>query len=146
MRLTNRVVIVTGGGSGIGRAIARRYAAEGASAVVADVDPTGGRETVAQIEQAGGKAILVDMDVTRTADTRRMAAIAFDTFGRLDVLVNNAATGGGDDILASEEAEWDRVLAIVLKSVFLCTRAVLPHMLEQRRGAIVRSGRSRGRC
>ena len=137
MRLPDRVAIVTGAGSGIGRAIARRVAEEGAAVVVADRDASGASETAAQIEQAGGRALLVEMDVTRSLDARRMAEAARTTFGRVDILVNNAATGGGDDILATEEAEWDRVVGVVLKSVYLCTRAVLPGMLEQGRGAIV---------
>jgi NAD(P)-dependent dehydrogenase (short-subunit alcohol dehydrogenase family) len=137
VRLADRVAIVTGAGSGIGRAIAGRCSAEGAAVVVADRDPRGGSETVARIEQAGGRAVLVEMDVTRSLDAARMTEVALATYGRVDILVNNAATGGGDDILATDEAEWDRVVGVVLKSVYLCTRAVLPGMLEQGRGAIV---------
>jgi 3-oxoacyl-[acyl-carrier protein] reductase len=129
--------VVTGAGSGIGRAIALRYAAEGAAVVVADVQPAGGRQTVDQIQQAGGRALFVGMDVSRLADGQRLAQQALAAFGRIDVLVNNAAIGGGDDVLATDEATWDRVIAVVLKGVFVCTRAVLPPMLDQRRGAIV---------
>src|SRR5438876_6685240 len=137
MRLRERVAIVTGGGSGIGRAIATRAAREGATVVVADIVADSGRETVAEIEQMGEQALFVEADVSSAADTRRLADAVLAAYGRIDVLVNNAAVGGGDDILATDEATWDRVLAVVLKSVFLCTRAVLPSMLEQRRGAIV---------
>jgi NAD(P)-dependent dehydrogenase (short-subunit alcohol dehydrogenase family) len=137
MRLTDRVAVVTGAGSGIGRAIALRAASEGAAVVVGDLDPGGGRETVDQIVQKARRAVSVEMDVTRAADVQRLVDTALSAHGRIDVLVNNAAIGGGDDILATDEATWDRIVAVVLKSVFLCTRAVLPHMIEQRRGSIV---------
>jgi NAD(P)-dependent dehydrogenase (short-subunit alcohol dehydrogenase family) len=137
MRLTDRVAVVTGAGSGIGRAIALRAASEGAAVVVADLDLAGGRETVDQIVQQAGRAVSVQMDVTRAADVQHLVETALSAHGRIDVLVNNAAIGGGDDILATDEATWDRIVAVVLKSVFLCTRAVLPRMIEQRRGSIV---------
>jgi NAD(P)-dependent dehydrogenase (short-subunit alcohol dehydrogenase family) len=104
---------------------------------VADVQPVGGRETVEQIQQAGGHALFIETDVTRSADAERMVRATLSTFGRVDVLVNNAAISGGDDILATDEATWDRVITVVLKSVFVCTRAVLPKMLDQGRGVIV---------
>ena len=137
MRLEGRQVVVTGGGSGIGRAIAVQCATEGARVVVGDIDPIGGRATVTQIEQAGGRARFVETDVTRAEDAKRLVKVALSETGRLDALVNNAARGGGDDILKTEEAEWDRIMAVVLKSVFLCSRAALPSMLEHGRGAIV---------
>jgi meso-butanediol dehydrogenase / (S,S)-butanediol dehydrogenase / diacetyl reductase len=137
MRLQGRGIIVTGGGSGIGQAIAQQCAAEGANVLVADIDPTGGLTTVALIEQAGGHARFVKADVSHAEDVARMVEAALAQGGRLDALVNNAARGGGDDILLTDEAEWDRVIAIVLKSVYLCTRAALPAMLEQGKGAIV---------
>jgi len=137
MRFQGRVALVTGGGSGIGQSIAERLAAEGARVVVGDLRATAAQATVDQIARAGGQALPVQMDVTSSADTRRLAQHAVDAFGQIDVLVNNAAIGGGDDILATDEAEWDRILAVVLKGVFLCTRAVLPRMIEQRRGALV---------
>ena len=137
MRLEGRQVVVTGGGSGIGRAIARQCATEGAGVVVADMQTSGGLATVSQIEEAGGRARFFQADVTRADDVRRMIETALADGRRIDALVNNAAIGGGDDILRTEEAEWDRVISVVLKSVYLCSRAALPSMLEQGRGAIV---------
>src|SRR5207248_11727327 len=110
MRLEGRQVVITGAGSGIGRAIAVQCAAEGARVVVGDIDPIGGRATVTQIEQAGGRARFVETDVTRAEDAKRLVKVALSETGRLDALVNNAARGGGDDILKTEEAEWDRIM------------------------------------
>jgi meso-butanediol dehydrogenase / (S,S)-butanediol dehydrogenase / diacetyl reductase len=137
MRLRDRVAIVTGAASGIGQAIAMRAAREGASVVVADIAAEHGQATVAEIEQMGSQAMFVEADVASAQDTQRAVAATLAAYGRIDVLVNNAAIGGGDDILDTDEATWDRVVAVVLKSVYLCSRAALPSMLEQRRGAIV---------
>ncbi len=137
MRLADRVALITGGGSGIGRAIALRFAAEGAAVVAVDADPDGARETARQVEAGGGRACYVEADVTSSAAVARAVEAALTTFGRIDVLVNNAGIGGGDDVLQTDEATWDRVVAVILKGAFLCTRAVLPHLIGQRRGAIV---------
>jgi NAD(P)-dependent dehydrogenase (short-subunit alcohol dehydrogenase family) len=127
-RFDGRAAIVTGGGSGIGRAIARRLAAEGASVVVADL--VAGRAADVAAE-TGGRA--VQADVTVAADVARVVELA----GAVDVLVNNAGGGIADDLLATDEAGWDRELALNLKAAFLCTRAVLPGMIERGRGVIV---------
>ena len=137
MRLHDRVALITGAGSGIGQAIARRYAAEGAAVVVVDWNPEGGRGTADEIERLGGRARFVEADVSRAADVERAVEETRSAFGRVDVLVNNAAVAEGDDLLQIDEATWDRNVAVVLKGVFLCTRAALPAMIAQRRGAIV---------
>jgi NAD(P)-dependent dehydrogenase (short-subunit alcohol dehydrogenase family) len=105
--------------------------------IVGDIDAAGGQTTIRDIQGEAGRAHFVEMDVTRSADIDRFVRTALDRGGRLDALVNNAAISGGDDILATDELEWDRVMSVVLKSVFLCTRAALPPMLERGRGAIV---------
>jgi NAD(P)-dependent dehydrogenase (short-subunit alcohol dehydrogenase family) len=119
---------VTGGGSGIGRATCRRFAAEGATVVVADLLGERAEEVAAEI---GGTA--VKADVTVAADVARMVEAA----GRIDVLVNNAGGGFADDLLEISEEEWDTDVTVNLKSAFLCSKAVLPGMIEQGSGVIV---------
>ncbi len=136
-RLADRVALVTGGGSGIGRAIAEVFAREGASVVVADLRPEGARETAERIAGAGGAALAVEADVARAAAVDALVERALAAYGRVDILVNNAAAAEGDDILAIDEPAWDFNLAVVLKSVFLCSKALLPQLIARRRGAIV---------
>jgi meso-butanediol dehydrogenase / (S,S)-butanediol dehydrogenase / diacetyl reductase len=127
-RLDGRTALVTGGGSGIGRAICRRFASDGASVVVADLVGARAQEVAAEV---GGRA--VHADVTVAADVERMAAEA----GRVDVLVNNAGGGMADDLLEIDEDEWDADVELNLKSAYLCSKAVLPGMIEQGSGVIV---------
>jgi meso-butanediol dehydrogenase/(S,S)-butanediol dehydrogenase/diacetyl reductase len=127
-RLEGKAAIVTGGGSGIGRAICTRFAAEGASVVVADIAGERAEEVAAEI---GGRA--VQGDVTVAGDVSRIVEAA----GPVDVLVNNAGGGMNDDLLEIDEEAWDGDVALNLKSAFLCTKAVVPQMRELGRGAIV---------
>ncbi len=139
-RLNGKTALVTGGGSGIGRAASLAYAREGARVVVADVNVEGGEETVLQIKAAGGDAILVHADVSKPADTQAMVAAAVETFGSLDCAFNNAGISGGRERhLTADypEDDWDRVIAINLKGVWLCMKAEIPQMLKQGGGAIV---------
>jgi NAD(P)-dependent dehydrogenase (short-subunit alcohol dehydrogenase family) len=136
-RFSGRTVLVTGGGSGIGRVMARQFAAEGASVVVADIVAEKAEEVAREIASAGGAAVSTHTDVSVAEDVASMRASAEEAFERVDVLVNNAAIEGGDDILVIDEATWDRDLAVCLKSVFLCSKEMLPGMIERRRGVIV---------
>jgi NAD(P)-dependent dehydrogenase (short-subunit alcohol dehydrogenase family) len=131
-------VVVTGGGSGIGRAAALRFGEEGAKVVVADVDVDAAKAVVAEIQTAGGTAVAVTGDLTDQAAVDEVVATAVSTFGGLDVLVNNA--GIMDRMSAAAEVsdeEWARVIAVNLTAPFLLTRAALPHMLAKGKGAIV---------
>jgi NAD(P)-dependent dehydrogenase (short-subunit alcohol dehydrogenase family) len=127
-RLQGKAALVTGGGSGIGRAICRRFAAEGAAVVVADIV---GERADEVAEEIGG--VSVQADVTLAEDIARMV----DGAGALDVLVNNAGGGFADDLLEIDEEMWDLDVAVNLKSAFLCSKAVLPRMIERGGGVIV---------
>jgi meso-butanediol dehydrogenase / (S,S)-butanediol dehydrogenase / diacetyl reductase len=133
MRLSDKNAIVTGGGSGIGRAIAHRFVAEGATVVVADVVAERAETVAGELERAHP----VHADVTSAADVERLAQTASELLGRVDVLVNNAGFGDADDVLAIDEEAWDREVAINLKSAYLCSRSVLPGMIERGSGAIL---------
>jgi NAD(P)-dependent dehydrogenase (short-subunit alcohol dehydrogenase family) len=137
MRFENRVVIVTGGGSGIGRAMAQRFAAEGAKVAVVDWLGDRADSVTAEITGAGGQAAAVRADVSNAREVDAMFAEVGSRLGPVDVLVNNAAIADGDDVLQIDEATWDRDVSVVLKSVFLCSKAVLPSMIERGKGALV---------
>jgi NAD(P)-dependent dehydrogenase (short-subunit alcohol dehydrogenase family) len=136
-RFTGRAVVVTGGGSGIGRVMSARFAAEGAAVVVADIVEESARETVAGIEKEGGRGLALRADVTDAAAVDVVVEAATGAFGAVDVLVNNAYSCKGDDLLRMDEEIWNRDLAGVVTSAFLCSRRVLPGMIERGRGAIV---------
>jgi meso-butanediol dehydrogenase/(S,S)-butanediol dehydrogenase/diacetyl reductase len=137
MRLEGKVALVTGAGSGIGAATSRLFAAEGAAVGALDRDGARARATADAIGAAGGTALALEADVSNPADVGAAIARTLSAWGRLDVLVNNAAVAGGDDILEIDDGDWDSNLAVVLKSVFLCSKAALPAMIEQRSGSMV---------
>ncbi|HZT08677.1 MAG TPA: 3-oxoacyl-ACP reductase family protein [Chloroflexota bacterium] len=142
MRLENQVVIVTGGGLGIGRAYAERLGQEGARVAVVDIDAGAAEEVADGLRRAEADAIAVRTDVTDARATEEMATAVLERWGRIDALVNNAGmyqrpavTRGPFEEIPIDE--WDRVMAVNLRGVFLCARAVVPSMKRQRRGKIV---------
>lgn len=139
MRLTNKVAIITGSAGGMGQAAAELFAREGANVVVTDVNAQAGEETVKGIRDAGGKAIFVKTNVADEGEVKTMVAAAVDTFGRVDVLYNNAGIMPTDDgsVVDITEATWDKVLDVNIKSAFLCSKYTIPHMLKQGKGSIV---------
>lgn len=136
-RCAGQAAIVTGAARGIGQAIAHALAAEGIGLVLADVDARPGRVTARELQDRGAAAHFVRADVAREVDVRRLAATALRALGRIDVLVNNAGILRVGPIHRMRPVTWDRVLAVNLRGPFLCTRALLPVMIRQRRGCIV---------
>ncbi len=137
-RLEGKVAIVTAAGSGIGRASAQAFAREGARVVVSDIAPDSGKETVQSIETLGGEAIFVEADASRRPDIERLISETVDRFGRIDCAHNNAGIAESPVLTADlEEEEWDRILALNLKGVWLCMKYEILHMLERGSGAIV---------
>ena len=135
--LVARVALVTGGSSGIGRATALKFADEGAKVVVADVNAEGGEGTVRLIEDGGGEAIFVRTDVTQAAEVEALVNQTVQAYGRLDAAFNNAGISIEGRVHEVTEAEWDRLLGVNLKGVWLCMKYEMIQMLEQGSGAIV---------
>lgn len=144
-QLNGKVALVTGGSSGIGRATALALAREGAKVVVADVMVEGGQETVRLLTATGGQGLFVKTDVSRATEVEALIARAVATYGRLDCAFNNAGVEGAF-VTTSEysEADWDRVLTINLKGVWLCMKYEIAHMLRQGGGAIVNTASGAG--
>ena len=136
-RLEGKVCIITGAGSGIGRASALAFAREGACVVVADVDRAGADETVRQITADGGTAGALVADVTDAAAAQHLADEAIKSHGRVDVLFNNAGIAGVGTLHETSLELWDRVMAVNVRGVFLVSKFVVPHMIERRAGSII---------
>src|SRR5712691_1208157 len=146
MRLKDRVAIVTGAARGIGQAYCLALARAGASVVAADILSC--TETITKVQEAGGEALGVTADVASAQSTQAMAAQTFQRFGRIDILVNNAAVFGDLTLTPFDqipEAEWDRVMAVNIKGMWLCCKAVIPIMKQQGTGKIINISSDTGR-
>jgi NAD(P)-dependent dehydrogenase (short-subunit alcohol dehydrogenase family) len=139
MRLADKVAIITGAGSGMGRVAAQMFAAEGAKVVVAEFDAAAGSETVDLVKASGGEASFVRADVSNETDARAMVAHTVDRFGRLDVLYNNAGVMPEEDhsVIDTDVSTWDRVMAINVRGVFLACKYAIPRMVEQGSGSVI---------
>jgi len=137
MRLENKVIIITGAGSGIGKETALLFAKEGAKVVVADVNEKGGEETTADIKKNGGKAFFVKLDVTNREQSKQMVKTTLEKYGRIDVLINNAGIVQDAFLSKMTEEQWDKVINVNLKGVFNCAQAVVEVMMNQGNGVII---------
>jgi NAD(P)-dependent dehydrogenase (short-subunit alcohol dehydrogenase family) len=137
MRLADKVALITGAASGIGRATALLFAREGAAVSVVDVDETSGQSVVQAIVDGGGRAIFLRCDVSQAADCQRAVQRTADELGGLDILFNNAGIIRRATILETTEAQWDRVMAVNVKSVFLMSKYAIPWMVQAGGGVII---------
>jgi len=135
MRLKDKVAIITGGGRGIGEATCLKFAKEGAKVVVADM--AGAEEVAAKIKEMGGEAIALTVNVTDPASVQKMIDDTVAAFGRVDCLVNNAGITDDAQLLKMTEAQWDKVIAVNLKGVYLCGQAAAKQMATQETGGVI---------
>ena len=138
MRLSGQVALITGGGRGIGRAIALRFVSEGAAVMLAATKREPLEATAAEIRKAGGRAATAVVDVADEAAVKTVVAATLGELGRLDILVNNAGVGGPTlRVVDMERADWDRTLAVNVTGAFLCSKHAIPHMVARKSGRIV---------
>ncbi|MDU0202043.1 SDR family NAD(P)-dependent oxidoreductase [Paenibacillus sp. MAH-36] len=137
MRLQDKIALITGAGSGIGKSTALLFAQEGATVIVNDLDEIKGKETVSEIKDKGGEALFLHADVTNSEHVKTMVEAAIAEFGRIDVLFNNAGISGVGAVHEIEPEAWDRIMSINVKGVFLPSKYVLPYMMERKAGSII---------
>jgi len=135
--LQNRVAVITGSASGMGKAMALRFAQEGCDIVVTDLNLAGAEKVVEEIKSGGRKAVAVQADIANSKDIKSMIEKSAQIFGKIDILVNNAGAAGGAGLETSDEDEWDKVLALNLKGAFLTCKSAVPYMKKQRYGKII---------
>ncbi|SCW54170.1 NAD(P)-dependent dehydrogenase, short-chain alcohol dehydrogenase family [Paenibacillus tianmuensis] len=137
MRLHNKVTLITGSGSGIGKSTAQLFAREGATVIVNDLAEDKGLETVEEIRQAGGNAMFVQADVTNPESVQALVDTVISKYGRIDVLFNNAGISGVGAIHEVEPEAWDRVITVNIRGTFLPCKYVVPHMMQRKEGSII---------
>ena len=137
MRLENKVAIVTGGAQGIGKAIATAYVREGADVVIADLDINAANTTASELQNSGRRVVGIHTDVTKEASVTEMVSKVMADFGRIDILVNNAGLGYFSKFMETPMNGLDLMINVNLRGVLLCTRSVLPHMMNQKSGSII---------
>lgn len=137
MRLLNKVIMITGAGSGIGKSTALLFGQHGAHVIVNDLDVIKGEETASEIQANGGKALFLQADVTDPESVKTMVDKAIEACGRIDVLFNNAGISGVGALHELEPEQWDRVIRVNIRGVFLPSKYVIPHMMEKRSGSII---------
>ncbi|CAM3560914.1 SDR family NAD(P)-dependent oxidoreductase [Marinicrinis lubricantis] len=136
-RLNDKVVLITGSGSGIGQATANLFGQEGAKVIVNDLDEQKGKETVSTIREQGGEAIFIQADVTDPESVQQLVKQSLEAYGRIDVLFNNAGISGVGAIHEVEPDAWDRVMLVNIRGVYLASKYVIPHMMERQSGNII---------
>lgn len=144
MRLENKIAIITGGGDGLGQASAVLFAKEGASVVVADMDPARGMKTVDMIKNQNGEAMFVEVDVSKEASVKNMVEKVVDAYGRIDILLNSAGIFIEATAINTTVEDWDKIMAVNLRGMFLCCKYVIPEMIKAGKGSIVNIGSEAG--
>lgn len=136
-RLERKTAVVTGAASGIGKAVALRFAEEGANVVVCDIAEEAGQEAVREITDSGGQGMFVRADLRRKAEAQALMEAAYGRFGSLHILVNNAGVSGGKSVVTAEDADWDRIMDINLKGAWYCSKYAIPYMIDCGGGSVV---------
>jgi NAD(P)-dependent dehydrogenase (short-subunit alcohol dehydrogenase family) len=144
MRLPNKVALITGAGSGIGRASSLLFASEGAEIAVVDIDLVSAQLTVELLVAAGGNGVAIEGDVSRAIDAQRIVESTVAEFGKLDIVFNNAGIFRHGTVVDTEESEWDRVLGVNLKGVFLVSKYALPYLISNGGGSVINTSSTSG--